>query len=58
MSAQKFGAFCGAFLAPALSFGFHLAQADCDLRRAKFRDRDRLEKRLTCVARRHFLTFL
>src|SRR5262249_55471124 len=58
MFAQEFGALRGAFLAPALSFEVHLAHADRDLRRAKFRDRDWLEKRLTCVGHRYLLIFL
>src|SRR5262245_60422638 len=58
MFAQEFGALCGAFLAPALSLGLHLAHADRDLRRAKVRDRNWLEKGLAYVAHRHFLTFL
>src|SRR5262249_5780273 len=58
MFAQEFGALCCAFLAPALSLGLHVAHADRDLRRAKVRDRNWLEKRLAYVAHRHFLTFL
>ena len=49
MLPQEFGALRLAFLAPALSFDLHLPHADRDLCRAKFRDWDRFEKRLTYV---------
>src|SRR3984893_12704856 len=58
MLAQEFGAFRVALLAPVLSFGLHLPHADCDLCRAKFRDRDRIEKRLTYAGHRYLLIFL
>ena len=47
MLAQEFGALRVAFLTPALSFHLHLPHADGDLCRTKFRDWDRMEKRLT-----------
>ena len=58
MLAQEFGALGVAFLTPALSFGLHLPHADRDLCRAKFRDWDRIEKRLTYVGHRHLPIFL
>jgi hypothetical protein len=55
MLAQEFGAFRVSLLAPMLSFGLHLPQADGDLCRVKFRDRDWIKKRLTYVGHRHRL---
>ena len=57
MFAQEFGAFRGSLLLPMLSFGLHLSHTDRDLCRAKFRDRYRIETRLTYVGHCYLLIY-